>query len=85
MRKSELALQQTDPGLLRVTMIIAGLFLLVAFVNISQTSMTQWQPRPNISCDNGEPVHRAAHGSNLTHSLEIGADFDNTFSNWFEI
>ena len=81
MRKSEPALQQTDPGLLRVTMIIAGLFLLIAFVNISQTSMNQWQPRPNISCDNGEPVHRFAFvNANRVNIRDLPTVFSNVLS-----
>ena len=81
MRKSEPALQQTNPGLIRVTMIIAGLFLLIAFVNISQTSITQWQPRPNISCDNGEPVHRFAFvNANRVNIRDLPTVFSNVLS-----
>ena len=78
MHKSEPAPQQTDRGLLRVTMIIAGLFLLIAVVNISQTSMTQWQPRPNISCNNGEPVHRSAFvNANRVNIRDLPTVFSN--------
>ena len=81
MRKSESVLQQTDPGLLRVTMIIASLFLLIALINISQTSMTQWQPRPDISCDNGEPVHRFAFvNANRVNIRDLPTVFSNVLS-----
>ena len=81
MRKSKPTLQRTDPGLLRVTMVISGLFLLIAFVNISQTSMTQWQPRPNISCDNGEPVHRSAFvNANRVNIRDLPTVFSNVLS-----
>lgn len=81
MRKSKPALQQTNLGLLRVTMIIAGLFLLIALVNISQTSMTQWQARPNISCGNGEPVHRFAFvNANRVNIRDLPTVFSNVLS-----
>ena len=81
MLKSEPALRQTDRGLLRVTMIIAGLFLLIALINIGQTSMTQWQPRPNISCDNGEPVHRFAFvNANRVNIRNLPTVFSNVLS-----
>ena len=81
MRKSEPTLQRTDSGLLRVTMVVAGLFLLISFVNISQTSMIEWQPRPNISCDNGEPVHRfALVNANRVNIRDLPTVFSNVLS-----
>ncbi|MEE2820376.1 MAG: hypothetical protein VX915_01345 [Pseudomonadota bacterium] len=62
----------------RVTLIVAGLFILIALTNISQTSMTQWQPRPNISCDNGEPVHRFAFvNANRVNIRDLPTVFSN--------
>ena len=60
MRNSKLDPQQIDRGLIRLTIIISSLFLFIAILNIAKTSITQWQPRPDITCDNGDPVHRFA-------------------------
>ena len=45
-------------GLPRVPIAVFGMFLVIALLNLSQTNFKQWAPRPNIECDNGEPVHR---------------------------
>ena len=44
----------------RVSIAVFGMFLAIALLNLSQTSFTQWAPRPDIECDNGEAVHRFA-------------------------
>ena len=53
--------KNTSPsGLPRVSIAVFGMFLAIALLNLGQTSVTQWAPRPDIECDNGEPVHRYA-------------------------
>ena len=53
--------KNTSPsGLPRVSIAVFGMFLAIALLNLGQTSVTQWAPRPDIECDNGEPVHRFA-------------------------
>ena len=47
-------------GLPRISIAVFGMFLAIALLNLGQTSVTQWAPRPDIACDNGEPVHRYA-------------------------
>ena len=47
-------------GLPRISIAVFGMFLAIALLNLSQTSLRQWAPRPNIECDNGETVHRYA-------------------------
>ncbi len=47
-------------GLPRVSIAVFGMFLAIALLNLIQTSMSQWSPRPGIECDNGETVHRYA-------------------------
>ena len=44
----------------RLSIAVFGMFLAIALLNLSQTSVTQWAPRPDIECDNGEAVHRYA-------------------------
>ena len=44
----------------RVSIAVFGMFLAIALLNLSQTSVTQWAPRPDIACENGEEVHRYA-------------------------
>jgi hypothetical protein len=44
----------------RVSIAVFGMFLAIALLNLSQTSIMQWAPRPDIECDNGEAVHRYA-------------------------
>ena len=44
----------------RLSLAISGMLLLVALLNLGQTSFDQWDPRPGITCDNGEVVHRTA-------------------------
>ena len=34
------------------------MFLAVALLNLMQTDLAQWAPRPSIECDNGDAVHR---------------------------
>lgn len=34
------------------------MFLAVALLNLMQTDLAQWTPRPSIECDNGDAVHR---------------------------
>ena len=54
--------QTTDSntGLPRLS--VAGFFmvLLIALLNLTQTSPSQWTARPDIACDNGQTVHRHA-------------------------
>ncbi len=81
MRNSKLTSQRSDPGILRGTVIIASLFLLIALINISQTSMNQWQARPNINCDNGETVHRFAFvNANRVNIRDLPTVFSNVLS-----
>ena len=81
MLNSTLPSQRSDPGILRGTVIIACLLLLIAVVNISQTSTTQWQPRPNINCDNGEAVHRFAFvNANRVNVRDLPTVFSNVLS-----
>ena len=81
MRNSTLPSQRSDPGILRGTVIIACLLLLIAVVNISQTSIAQWQPRPNINCDNGEAVHRFAFvNANRVNIRDLPTVFSNVLS-----
>ena len=47
-------------GLPRVSMAVFGMFLAIALLNLIQTDLSQWAPRPGIECDNGEAVHRYA-------------------------
>ncbi|HAN81406.1 MAG: hypothetical protein CMD54_01310 [Gammaproteobacteria bacterium] len=44
----------------RASTAVFATFLAIALLNLSQTSVTQWAPRPDIACDNGEAVHRYA-------------------------
>ena len=51
----------TQPGgLPRVSIAIFGMFLAIALLNLVQTDLSQWEPRPGIECDNGDAVHRYA-------------------------
>jgi hypothetical protein len=36
------------------------MFMAIALLNLVQTDLSQWTPRPAIECDNGEAVHRYA-------------------------
>ena len=36
------------------------MFLAIALLNLVQTDLSQWAPRPGIECDNGDAVHRYA-------------------------
>ena len=47
-------------GLPRLSIAIFGMFLVIGLLNLLQTSIAQWSPRPGITCDNGEAVHRYA-------------------------
>jgi hypothetical protein len=47
-------------GLPRVSIAVFGMFLTIALLNLIQTDVSQWAPRPEIACDNGEAVHRYA-------------------------
>ena len=47
-------------GLPRVSIAVFGMFLAIAVLNLVQTDLSQWAPRPGINCDNGEAVHRYA-------------------------
>jgi hypothetical protein len=47
-------------GLPRVSIAVFGMFLTIAVLNLIQTDVSQWAPRPEIACDNGEAVHRYA-------------------------
>jgi hypothetical protein len=47
-------------GLPRVSIAVFGMFLAIAVLNLIQTDLLQWAPRPGIECDNGEAVHRYA-------------------------
>jgi hypothetical protein len=81
MRNSKLDHQQIDRGLIRLTIIISGLFLFIAILNIAKTSITQWQPRPNIACDNGESVHRFAFvNANRVNIRDLPTVFSNVLS-----
>ena len=42
----------------RIAIAIFGMFLAVALLNLMQTDLAQWTPRPSIECDNGDAVHR---------------------------
>lgn len=51
----------TESGALpRLSIAIFGMFLAVALLNLFQTNLEQWAPRPGIECDNGDAVHRYA-------------------------
>ena len=51
----------TQPGgLPRVSIAIFAMFLAIALLNLVQTDLSQWEPRPGIECDNGDVVHRYA-------------------------
>jgi hypothetical protein len=55
----KLQLIQTN-GLPRVSILVFGMFLVIAILNLIQVSISQWAPRPGIECDDGETVHRYA-------------------------
>jgi len=81
MRNSKLDPQHIDRGLIRLTIIISGLFLFIALLNIAKTSITQWQPRPNVACDNGESVHRFAFvNANRVNIRDLPTVFSNVLS-----
>ena len=81
MRNSKLDPQHIDRGLIRLTIIISGLFLFIALLNISKTSITQSQPRPNVACDNGESVHRFAFvNANRVNIRDLPTVFSNVLS-----
>ncbi|MBL6808922.1 MAG: hypothetical protein ISQ57_00085 [Litoricola sp.] len=60
MRKANEANNRPNLGLIRLSVVISCIFLSVAILNLSQTSLPQWQPRPPVTCDNGDWVHRFA-------------------------
>ena len=81
MRSSTRGPQQTDRGLIRATIIVSGLFLFIALVNLGKTSLIQWQPRPDIACDNGESVHRYAFvNANRVNIRDLPTVFSNVLS-----
>ena len=47
-------------GFPRISIAVFGMFLAIALLNLGQTDLSQWVPRPAIDCDNGEVVHRYA-------------------------
>ena len=81
MRSSTRGPQKTDRGLIRATIIVSGLFLFIALVNLGKTSIIQWQPRPDIACDNGESVHRyAIVNANRVNIRDLPTVFSNVLS-----
>ena len=67
-----------DRGLIRLTIVISCVFLSVAILNLSKTSLSQWQPRPPVTCDNGEHVHRFAQvNANRVNIRDLPTVFSN--------
>lgn len=54
--------QTTDSktGLPRLSVAGFAMIFLIAALNLSQTTVSQWNARPEIVCDNGQTVHRHA-------------------------
>lgn len=51
---------QETTGLPRLSVAGFAMLVLVAILNGAQTSVSQWEARPSIDCDNGQTVHRHA-------------------------
>jgi len=67
-----------DLGLIRLTIAISCIFLSVAILNLTKTSLAQWQPRPAVTCDNGDPVHRYARvNANRVNIRDLPTVFSN--------
>ena len=78
MRKASEANNHPDPGLIRLSIVISCIFLAVAVLNLGKTSLSQWQPRPAVACDNGDPVHRFAHiNANRVNIRDLPTVFSN--------
>lgn len=67
-----------DPGLIRLTIVTSCIFLSVAILNLGKTSLSQWQPRPAVTCNNGEPVHRFVRvNANRVNIRDLPSVFSN--------
>jgi hypothetical protein len=78
MRKTTEENHRPDTGLIRLTIAISFIFLSVAILNLGKTSLSQWQPRPPVICDNGEPVHRFAQvNANRVNIRDLPTVFSN--------
>ena len=78
MRKANEANNRPDPGLIRLSIAISCVFLSVAILNLGKTSLSQWQPRPTVACDNGDPVHRFARvNANRVNIRDLPTVFSN--------
>lgn len=68
----------TDLKRPRLALAISGMLLLVALLNLFQTSLEQWDPRPEVTCDNGEVVHRTAEvNANRVNIRDLPTVFSN--------
>lgn len=75
MRKSN---NHPDLGLIRLSIVISCIFLSVTVLNLSKTSLSQWQPRPAVPCNNGEPVHRFVRvNANRVNIRDLPSVFSN--------
>ena len=78
MRKVNEASNHPDPGLIRLSIVISCIFLSVAMLNLGKTSLSQWQVRPAVTCDNGDPVHRFARvNANRVNIRDLPTVFSN--------
>lgn len=78
MRKTTAETNGPDPGLIRLTIVISCLFLSVAILNLSKASLSQWQPRPDVACENGDSVHRFARvNANRVNIRDLPSVFSN--------
>ena len=78
MRKSNKENYRPNPGLIRLTIAISCIFLSVAILNLGKTSLSQWQPRPPVICDNGELVYRYARvNANRVNIRDLPTVFSN--------
>ena len=53
-------ISHNSTGLPRLSTAGCALILAIALINLTQTTQSQWSARPDITCDNGQQVHRHA-------------------------